>query len=135
MRHENSDDYDWREKMYGIKSVKVTQVKLGQDKSKYTESEIELHKKIAKEFMDKGYRRVSRKHCILSRVDKLNWRNYMAKDYAPWSLEEGEAWVRSLGDSAADHYRRVYSHDKIQVPEEISRWIAPSDFDKVDFVK
>jgi hypothetical protein len=40
----------------------------------------------------------------------------MAKEHAPWNIEEGKDWVKRLGPAAAaDHYRRIYSKDKITV--------------------
>ena len=65
----------------------------------------------------------SRRHRLANRLDRRDWREYMAKRHAPWDPEgDGKAWVECLGDYAADHYRRCYSKDKITVPEE---WVKP----------
>lgn len=66
--------------------------------------------------VDQGYRCTSRRHCIVARVDRPDWREYMARKHSPWDPEgEGMAWVNALGASAADHYRRCYTKDKIQL--------------------
>lgn len=119
--------------MYGINPLKITGIATG--KSEYTEKEIYLHKKKAKELMDKGYRKVSVKHCVLSRIDKTNWREIMAEEYAPWSKEEGEHWVRIMGKAAADHYRRVYSNDKISITLEVARWVLTSSHDTTEYLE
>lgn len=65
----------------------------------------------------KGYRYTSRKHKIAARIDRPDWREYMAERAAPWDAQgEGKRWVDGLGDRAADYYRRVYSKDKIETP-------------------
>lgn len=61
-----------------------------------------------------GYCRVSRKYMVLARIDRPKWREYMAKDHAPWDVEgEGMKWASSEG--MADHYRRCYSQHKFEV--------------------
>src|ERR1039458_9705438 len=63
-----------------------------------------------------GYRIVSRKYGMISRLDRDDWKEYMAEKHAPWDIEEGRKWVRALGDlHAADHYRRVYSKDTLEI--------------------
>lgn len=83
-------------------------------------------KENAEYLMSQGYYRVSRKGKVLSRIDRKNWKEYMAKEYAPWDIKEGEKWVASLGQGAGDHYRRVYSNDKIVVSEEICNAVETS---------
>lgn len=63
-----------------------------------------------------GYAITSRAYGIASRLDRPDWRERMAKEHAPWDWQgEGMSWVHALGDSgAANHYRRVYSTDKIE---------------------
>ena len=64
---------------------------------------------------NKGYCVTSRKFGIVSRIDRADWKIYMAKKHSPWSLEEGLEWVEALGEAGAeDHYRRCYSKDSIE---------------------
>lgn len=63
-----------------------------------------------KRVADAGYCVVSRKHKTVSRIDRPDWREYMAAKHAPWDpMGEGMAWARTSG--SADHYRRLYSKD------------------------
>lgn len=64
-----------------------------------------------------GYALTSNRHGMISRIDREDWREYMAKKHCAWDAEgEGMAWVDSLGSrGAADHYRRVYSRDTLEV--------------------
>lgn len=74
-----------------------------------------------------GYRPVSRRHRSLSRIDRQDWREWMARDHtrgfrgpAERNLAEGRSWVECLGQGAADHYRRVHSRDVIRlVPQDL----------------
>lgn len=84
--------------------------------------------------MKNGYRRTSRNHFSLSRVDRMDWKNAMAKEHSPWSIAEGLSWVNALGRGASDHYRRVYSDDTITVTPEISSLIDSSGNDPVGFI-
>lgn len=64
-----------------------------------------------------GYCIISRKFHLASRIDRIDWKEYMAKQHSPWSLEDGLAWTRHFSDvELADHYRRVVSNDTITVP-------------------
>ena len=67
-----------------------------------------------------GYYIVSRKHKIASRIDRDDWKEYMAIKHAPWDYEQGLEWVNALGKHAGDFYRRVYSKDTITIP---SSWL------------
>ena len=62
-----------------------------------------------------GYCVTSRKFGLVSRIDRDDWKEYMALLYSPWSLKVGMDWVSVLGDGAEDHYRRCYSTDTIEV--------------------
>ena len=63
----------------------------------------------------KGYCRISNRHGIVSRIDRSDWKEYMAKKHSPWSIEAGMEWVSFLGTNAEDHYRRCYSKDTIEL--------------------
>lgn len=75
-----------------------------------------------------GYCVVSRKHRRASRIDRPDWREYMAAQHAPWDPEgEGMAWVEHMGSRAGDQYRRVYSRDVLVVSAEALRLLPSSD--------
>lgn len=83
-----------------------------------------------------GYRRTSNRHCLVSRVDRPDWREHMAQKHAPWDPEgQGVAWVKCLGKGAADHYRRCYSNDTMTVGPEVSRRIPGSIWDETGYVE
>jgi hypothetical protein len=54
------------------------------------------------ELISKGYRVVSRRYSILSRVDREDWREYMATKHSPWSLREGMARTKEARDGRKD---------------------------------
>lgn len=62
---------------------------------------------------DGGYCVISNRYMMVSRIDREDWKEYMAIQHCPWDIEEGLCWVYSLKD-AANHYRRVYSNDRIE---------------------
>ena len=72
--------------------------------------------KTREDYIRAGYRITSRKYGLVSRIDREDWKEYMAEQHAPWDIREGRKWVNILGDrSAADHYRRVYSKDHLEL--------------------
>lgn len=71
----------------------------------------------AERLVRSGYRQTSSRFRLASRIDRPDWKEHMASKHAPWCAEEGMRWVELLGASAADHYRRVYSRDQIEVTE------------------
>jgi hypothetical protein len=73
-----------------------------------------------------GYRPVSNRYRILSRIDRADWREAMADHKtggfpgdAQTNRDAGLKWVRGLGSGAADYFRRVLSADKIEVTPEV----------------
>jgi len=90
----------------------------------------------ADDLIKKGYRRTSVRSLGVSRVDREDWREHMAKEHVPWDPEgEGMSWVTNMGRGAADHYRRVYSNDRLKVSsKEEFRKIPGSGFDPTGFV-
>lgn len=75
-----------------------------------------------------GYRVTSNKHRMVARIDRDDWMEHMAKEHSPWDWEgEGMKWINGMGlRSAADHYRRVYSKDKLTVSASIAKAIPNS---------
>jgi len=67
----------------------------------------------ARNLAEEGYCITSRKHNMAARIDRQDWREYMAQMHTPWDPRgEGRDWVVGLSAGAADFYRRVYSKDK-----------------------
>jgi len=61
----------------------------------------------------KGYLVVSRRWNAVSRIDRPDWKEYMASQHP-----RGMEWVNILGEQSAEtHYRRVYSKDTIEFEE------------------
>ena len=65
-----------------------------------------------------GYARVSNKYGHVSRIDRPDWREHMAVG--------NTAWLEALGNRAADHYRRCFSKDVLQVNPRIAQKLPPS---------
>ena len=86
-----------------------------------------------RDYAAEGYRVVSRKYGMISRIDRKDWKEYMAKQHAPWDAEgEGIKWVQLLGDrAAADHYRRVYSKDTLEIGRKALTLKIPNSGDMV----
>ena len=61
-----------------------------------------------------GYRRISNRHCLLSRLDRPDW-----VDHLPLQLQRSTAEME-------DFYRRNISKDKITVRTNVSRLVASS---------
>lgn len=59
-----------------------------------------------------GYCRISRKHMIIARIDRKDWRLHLARTYFPWDvMGHGMHWANS--SSMDDFYRRCESKDEI----------------------
>lgn len=66
-----------------------------------------------------GYYVVSRRHRMLSRIDRADWREVMARHHAPWDVNgEGMRWACLKG--MGDYYRRCLSKDTIVIAPD--RW-------------
>lgn len=74
-----------------------------------------MDKEEIKRFIDSGYCLISLKHGIVARIDRPDWKEFMASKHQPSNPEEGLKWVSLLGNRAADHYRRVYSQDTLEL--------------------
>lgn len=87
-----------------------------------------------KSLLEQGYAIVSRRHRIAARIDRPDWKEYMAKQHCPWDEKEGLGWVKSLGyQAAADYYRRVYSKDTLQIDFKSLQRFPPSDIGPTHF--
>jgi len=75
-----------------------------------------------------GYCRTSNKYGLVSRLDRPDWKEYMAAQHAPRNPEgAGMDWVKLLGPSAAaDQYRRCYSQDTLELGRSAGLKFPPS---------
>lgn len=77
----------------------------------------------ANELASGGYRRVSNNNRIVSRIDRYDWKEYMASECSPHDMR----WVKAMGElSAADHYRRCFSKDTMKLDQEVYKLIPGS---------
>lgn len=74
----------------------------------------------AEHLIAKGYRVVSRKHKLIARVDRPDWREFLKSC--------------GLGHCDADFYRRVYSKDCITVSRDVLQDVPNSNADPVGYV-
>lgn len=90
----------------------------------------------SKELTAQGYRRISNRFRIISRIDHPDWKEYMAREHAPWDIEEGMQWVLNFRPGEAeDWYRRCLSKDILKnIPEEIYQEIPGSGHDPIGYV-
>lgn len=63
-----------------------------------------------------GYRPISRKYQLASRIDRPDWKEEMARRHPG-----GDAWVQCLGVHAGEHYRRVMSKDRTNMNWRVYR--------------
>ena len=82
----------------------------------------------ASRLMKLGYFCVSRRFCLVSRIDFPDWRDLLAKHFAPWDPNgEGAAHVQGSGSpSINDYYRRVLSKDTLVVDSLVIRHMVSS---------
>lgn len=79
------------------------------------------------QYIDQGYRRVSRGSRIVARIDSPKWIERLAN-----SQPNGLDWVVGLGrQSAEDHYRRCHSKDTMRVATETQFKMYPASADTV----
>ena len=78
-------------------------------------------------FVALGYRRTSRKHGMISRIDRPDWQEFLAR--------KGMLVGPGREGNGADHYRRVYSKDTITlVPLSLALEVPTSGHDPVGFI-
>lgn len=72
----------------------------------------------AKQLTEQGYRRVSNRYGHVARIDRPDWKEFMAsKGYYTTPQNKG---------SIADQYRRCYSRDRLTVPVEVAAYVPSS---------
>lgn len=94
---------------------------------------------VVKLLTDLGFRRVSNRFGIISRINRPDWKEHMAIKHAPWNHEQGHSWVNSLLKSnlAQDHYRRCCEDGTLwlELGKHRSSGFKPSGWDPVEFVE
>lgn len=104
------------------------------------------------ELIAKGYRRVSNKHATVSRIDRSDWIDFLydqvfihratemkdaLKDFYDGKDISGfrEGTIRLEAGSAADHYRRCFSKDTLNLDYADAQKIPNSNHDTTGYVK
>lgn len=83
---------------------------------------------------ERGYRRTSRKHGMVSRIDREDWIDILAEHLI---LPRAELMKRIRGFPGMwqDYYRRVLSKDKVTLnPPQLALHIPTSDRDPIGWV-
>jgi hypothetical protein len=93
----------------------------------------EQHRIEANAYMEKGYRRISNKYCHISRVDREDWKELVAKRFCSWDIKKGLELVERR-KPCSGFYRSVLSEDILTVAPEIMALIDPSTHDPVEFI-
>ena len=90
----------------------------------------------ASRLMALGYCCVSRRFCLVSRIDAPDWRERLAKHFAPWDPDgKGASHVRGSGSpSINDYFRRVMSKDTLVVDSWVIRHVISSGECPVGYV-
>jgi hypothetical protein len=77
----------------------------------------------AHDLMKKGYRRISNAYCRISRIDREDWVDVMAKERHCSRADFYNVNGSGIGDHHRDFYIRTYSEDKLIVHPKIFRKI------------
>jgi hypothetical protein len=75
----------------------------------------------AGELMSKGYRKTSNAYCIVSRVDREDWLEVMARQRNCSVADFYNVDGTGVRDSHRDHYIRVFSEDNLTVSPKVLR--------------
>lgn len=79
----------------------------------------------AQDLYAKGYRRTSNAFCIVSRIDRDDWLDVLAKERYCSRADFYNVDGTGIGDQHRDYYVRVYSKDKHTVAPEVVKLIPP----------
>lgn len=77
----------------------------------------------AYELMKKGYRRTSNAYCIVTRIDRDDWVEVLAKQRRCSVADFYNIDGSGIGDQHRDHYVRCHSEDQLTVHPTILRKI------------
>lgn len=82
-----------------------------------------------------GYRRTSNKHRMVSRIDRPDWLEVLARSMRRSVAEFCDLDTGEVSPSWCDHYRRVYSEDTMIVEDpEVFKLVPTSGHDSVGYV-
>lgn len=81
-----------------------------------------------------GYRRVSNSHCIVSRVDRVDWLSRLAKSLNRPYEEMLSRSGKNPVEWAADHYRRCFSKDTLVLSPTEYKKVPSSSGDQTGYV-
>ncbi len=100
-------------------------VKITRDQINYgpTEPDDETARKVAAELMEKGYRRTSNAYCSVSRIDRDDWIDVLAKERRCSRADFYNVDGSGIGNNHRDHYVRVFSEDNLTVAPEVVRYV------------
>lgn len=81
-----------------------------------------------------GYRRTSNKYGMVSRIDRADWVQVLARElqrapadfYVPGEPEPSGMWC--------DYYRRCLSRDTLTLPQEVARQVPTSSYDPIGYI-
>lgn len=88
----------------------------------------------AQDLADRGYRRTSNAHGIVSRVDRPDWVDVLATHLRRSPAEFYEPGESLPSGRWCDHYRRCLSKDKLYVEPGIAKLVPSSNFDAAGYV-
>lgn len=74
---------------------------------------------VAYDLMKKGYRKTSNAYCIVSRIDRDDWLDVLAKERRCSRADFYNVDGSGVGDQHRNHYIRVFSKDKLTVAPEV----------------
>lgn len=77
----------------------------------------------AQELLSKGYRRTSNAYCMVSRIDRDDWIEILAKQLRCAPADFYKLDGTGIDDRWRDHYVRCYSKDKHTVHPNILKFI------------
>jgi hypothetical protein len=75
----------------------------------------------AGELMAKGYRKTSNAYCMVSRIDREDWLDVLAKERRCSRADFYNVDGSGVGDQHRDHYIRVFSEDTLTVHPMVLR--------------
>jgi hypothetical protein len=74
---------------------------------------------IAGDLMAKGYRKVSNAYCLVSRIDREDWVEVLARSRHCSVADFYNVGGSGIGNQHRDHYVRVYSKDNLTVSPRV----------------
>jgi hypothetical protein len=85
------------------------------------------------ELIARGYRRTSRRHCLVSRIDRQDWKDVLSQ-HLNSERAELDKRIRGFPGMWEDFYRRVLSKDTLTVSPDILLKVPTSDRDPAGYV-